>query len=327
MKTEKTLLIEGVQLHLVKEKETQQFLQKVLFYYCCVKEHDTFFKLPAPQPVSIEKKDFSTLRTKPYLACEKTDGMRVMLLMARVTPPGFKAPIKICCVFNRRGDVFLAPIQKIPNAMWQGTVLDGELTLHKQTQEPIFLIFDCARLSGILITDQRVSERLQLVQTVLDEGYQSTFPHDPFSMKIKKMISKDEFDFLEGIVHHQQLEYNTDGTILTPDEAGWVTGRHFGLFKLKPPGHHTVDFLIMEDGISISVFDPDRCGQIVVGRLQDHSPPGCIVECSFLSDGLWNVVCIRQDKNQSNDMLTYKKTLLNIEENLSIGDIVKACQL
>jgi hypothetical protein len=325
MKTERKDL-DGVSLHQVQDAETQRFLQNVLCYYCCSKEHESFFKLPAAQPVSIERKDFRTLRSKPYVACEKSDGVRLLLMMARLTPPGFNEPIKLCCVINRKGDIFLAPLAKVPNAMWQGTVLDGELTVHKQTGEPVFIVFDCPRLSGILITDQTVTQRLRLVRLVLDEeGYQSTFPHDPFSIKMKKMIPKREFHLLEGIVHHQQMEYKIDGTIFTPDEPGWVVGRHFGLFKLKPPGHHTVDFLIMNDGISISVFDPDQCGQIVVGKLMDHSPPGCIGECSYVSDGLWNLISIRHDKAQSNDMLTYKKTLLNIEENLSLGEIVEAC--
>ena len=43
-----------------------------------------FPRLPGPNPVSIERKDFEKLKTKGYVIAEKTDGVRFIMMFTRL---------------------------------------------------------------------------------------------------------------------------------------------------------------------------------------------------------------------------------------------------
>ena len=101
-----------------------------------------FPRLPGPNPVSIERKDFEKLKTKGYVIAEKTDGVRFIMMFTRLF--GFK----VCTIIDRSMAAYLVPLQAIPRVLFQGTIFDGELTVDKQGRK-CFILFDAVVVSGV----------------------------------------------------------------------------------------------------------------------------------------------------------------------------------
>jgi hypothetical protein len=121
-----------------------------------------------------------------------------------------------------------------------------------------------------------------------------------------------------------RTRYDVDGVVITPEDGEVVYGRHMTMFKLKPFGGraaHTVDFLVLDDAGTLGVFDAGT--HVAVAKLASPASAvrGSVVECALHADGVWAAVGLRTDKKTANDMLTYRKTMLNIRENLSMNDI------
>jgi len=308
----------------VQDQEVVTTLQERLYLHCRLTDtkYATRFVFPGPQPLSIERADFPSLLKKPYVMCEKTDGQRGAIMFDVVHVDG--NPLKLCVLFNRSGKVWICPIQKVPSALWQGSVFDGEVVLFKG-EVPCFLIFDAIRISGMWLEQTVFTERLAMAKVAL-QTYGYTPQGDPLLLKLKVMIHQEDFSAAEGLLSTRKMEFNTDGVLLIPDVPGFSIGRTKGMYKLKPPGTHTVDFMVEPQG-GLSVYKPDKDAQVVVGHIIDttHSllEPGVIVECAYTGHGdIWKVVVVRDDKTFSNDFLTYTKTLINQRENLSLADII-----
>jgi hypothetical protein len=91
-------------------------------------------RLPGPNPVSIEKKDLTKLRSG-YVISPKTDGTRYIMMFTRLYE------YKVVMIIDRAMNVYLFPLQVVPRALYQGTLYDGELTVTK-TGKPTFVLFD-----------------------------------------------------------------------------------------------------------------------------------------------------------------------------------------
>jgi len=75
---------------------------------------------PGPQPISIEYKHFGFLKNDDYVVCEKTDGMRYMLVC--ILYGGKKKSILV----NRNFDMTEVSVN-FRRPAYNGTILDGEL--------------------------------------------------------------------------------------------------------------------------------------------------------------------------------------------------------
>lgn len=275
-------------------------------------------RFPGPNPVSLDTGHFSTLRAHRYYACEKTDGVRFLLVCCTVPAAGTGETLKVCALLDRAMTVYLAPLRHVPKAMFQGSLLDGELVWNRADERWDYLVFDAVCVSGVPVMTEGLRGRLEAVHAVL--GLYAADPRDPFVVRVKSFIGSG--NLATDLDDHMALvaaKYDVDGIILTPAADPVVYGRHNGMFKVKFDARHTVDFMVGGDGLQLLVFDGGR--HVPVGRLSAPAAPGCIAECALAGGDTWDLVLVRTDKTTANDMFTYRKTLLNMKEALTLDDV------
>jgi hypothetical protein len=285
-------------------------------------------RYPGPNPVSIEKKDLPLLGGNRYVACEKTDGSRfAMACFSHQCVNGVS--VNVVVLVDRTMSAWLFPIRRVPKAMYQGTLLDGELCLDKTSGNFVYRIFDAVMVSGIPVGHASLDERIHAIRTALRAGYERD-ASDPASLEIKAFAtgSKETKTLLESLKNR----FDIDGLVLTPRVDPVVFGRATRLFKLKPRHHITVDFISNGDG-RLFAYDPRTKTHVHVGdALAIPDVRGCVVECRHLGNGdpsvkQWTVVKVREDKTTANDLLTFEKTLLNMREKITESEIFSALDL
>lgn len=268
-------------------------------------------RLPGPNPVSIERKDFEKLKTKGYVIAEKTDGVRFIMMFTRLF--GFK----VCTIIDRSMAAYLVPLKAIPRVLFQGTIFDGELTVDKQGRK-CFILFDAVVVSGVTVSQLDLSSRLIAMRRSLKDF--KMHPQDPVELRLKSWSELRDVNAAKAKIAEASKIYHTDGVVCIPKNDPVVYGRNFDFFKLKPQGTHTVDFILMDNNGTIGIYDPRIKRDVAIGKIAGNYQAGCIVECEIVNN-VWNVVCVRVDKKQSNDILTYEKTMLNIRENIKIEEL------
>lgn len=281
-------------------------------------------KFPGPNPVSLERADFPKLLQQHYYVCEKTDGVRHLLMCCN-----YKGH-NVCVLADRTLTFWLLPLRDVPRAMYQGSVLDGEIAFNKMSKSWQFLAFDVVMMSGVPTFSKRFSDRIGVAHKVM--ALFRHHPLDPLDLKVKNFCGLATLADAASHVSMARSYFEVDGVILTPQEDPVVFGRHFGMFKFKDGAKHTIDFLVLDAEGNLGVFDNGR--HAAVGRLsvlpgQRVPGVGSVVECSFLGKDSWKMEMVRTDKTTANDMFTYRKTKLNIDENLcwdDLEDAVKSIQ-
>ena len=297
-------------------------------------------RYPGPNPISLDTSHFPQLQREPYYICEKTDGVRYALVCTTLPPPlrapvpgggqddNNPKPLNMCCLVDRSLAVYVLPLRHVPKAMFQGSLLDGELARNIYTGAWDYLIFDAVVVSGVPVLDSTLNARMDAVHHIM--RVYAPHPDDPVTLLPKTFFPCAQLDMYKA--HAKSVPYDIDGVILTPAVPPVVYGRHFGMFKLKDGNRHTVDFLVGPDGRSLSVFEKknSKSTHVTVGTLTEHATPGTIVECELVDRDrcdrcdrcdTWKAVGVRTDKSTANDMFTYQKTLLNIREALTLDSI------
>jgi hypothetical protein len=247
------------------------------------------------------------------VVAEKTDGIRFMMCCLRLYD------IKLCFIVDRAMTVYLLPLKCIPRVLFQGSIFDGEITVNK-AGTPVFVLFDAVVLSGITVSQLPLSDRLVAMQRSLRSF--RAHANDPVTLSFKKWIPLDAPDVRERLAKADAC-YHCDGVVLMPVADPVIYGRHFSFYKLKPYGTHTIDFVILDAAGTIGIYDPDVKRNVPIGKIDMTKQLfliGTIVECVY-EHNRWHALHARLDKNQSNDKLTYSKTLLNIKENIKIDEL------
>ena len=276
-------------------------------------------KFPGPNPVSLERADFPKLLQQTYYVCEKTDGVRHLLMCCNYQGHN------VCVLGDRMLTFWLLPLRDIPRAMYQGSVLDGEIAYNKMSKSWQFLTFDVVMMSGVPTFSKRFSDRIGVAHKVM--ALFKHHPLDPLDLKVKNFYSLNTLADAASHMSMARTFFEVDGIILTPQEDEVVFGRHMAMYKFKDGCKHTIDFLVMDAEGTLGVFDNGRhaaVGKLSVVPGQQVPSAGSVVECSSLGKGAWRMETVRTDKNTANDAFTYKKTMLNITENLGWADLEDA---
>ena len=269
---------------------------------------------PGPQPMSIDRSMFQSLRDDVYWAAQKTDGVRAIVLFT--TYGGHN----IVALFDRKLDrVFGAYIQFVPKPLYQNTIFDGEIVEDVINAKWTFLIFDTYMTAGYPQFHKPFHERMNVAWTSLTSYTYST--DDTYTLEIKKFLPLTECT--KESLHEPR--FRNDGYIFMPQTKEYVFGHHQTFFKLKQ--HHTVDLKV--DGRSLLVYNTGTKRHVKAGVLlgPEMYDKGTIVECTLHefhavpAKRVWKVSLVRRDKSKANSAFVLDKTLLNIKEHLQFSDI------
>jgi hypothetical protein len=254
-------------------------------------------RFPGPQPVSIERRHFPLLLKQPYLVCEKTDGVRHLLLSCEDG----------VFIMNRAFKTEQVKI-RIP----KDTLLDGELVTAKNGKV-LFMVYDAVVVKGDDLKEAPLTTRLDAARKVAKAIIKTAGA--PFEIRIKNMSALGSLPDLDS------FEYETDGLVFTPVNEPIRTGTHETMFKWKPRDRITIDFQIF-NGDQLYVQDrgqPYLEAELHLKHKRMDIPDGTIVECGYGDLG-WSVEKTRPDKTYANNRRTYFRTIINIRENIQFSE-------
>ena len=281
---------------------------------------------PGPQPISIERKHFKHFARNEYLACEKTDGLRIAFVCIEIEG------IKCCVLVNRSMEMEHVKIKSIPSKAYKGTILDGEMVYGKDGKR-MFMIYDAAIIAGEILRRSNLTMRLSAIGKFTRSVMK--MKTDPFVMKLKTFYPMADIRTLVHKVNTDDFDYKNDGLIFTPVASGIQIGTHETMFKWKPKEMNTIDFSVRNraDG-TIALYIQER-GELMFSTLlkreqvdatwQKVLVDGSIVECRFLDTSWptrWDPVGIRTDKTYPNNRRTFNRTMVNIQEDIRIQEFV-----
>lgn len=279
---------------------------------------------PGPQPISIERSHFQTLKENSYWVCAKTDGVRYILACLYYGGQNYMFLI------NRKKEVFLLNFE-IDIEAFKGTILDGELVRNNATNAYEYHMYDVTTIYGKDVTNLKHHERIQHIMQ-FSSNIRSTNVKPPFDIKIKTFFPLNQMKkYVDDIV--PTLTHDIDGYIFTPDDDPVKSGTHDRMFKWKERMKNTVDFIVdkknkSEDEyvLKISKGKYATCLHdqkvILSDSLKSQISTKTIIECQYVSQNVWKALWVRKDKNHPNNYLTYTKTLLNIRENIQVQEFM-----
>lgn len=234
----------------------------------------------APYPLQ-QAHDRRPDRLCPYVFSPKADGVRYFLGFFHTRDK----EERVMALVDREFQVHtMPPTDRVPAEMFQGTLLDGELTELADGQI-VFLVFDCLMVCGNRTSNLRYDQRLDLAREVMHRAttHNTEHPPDwahpapldlgdtlpyawPASLPERQYLShrvvrlgplacalKPVFQ-LEGLQRFaatQSLPFRQDGYVFTRlhDPAYPFRQNPTGVFKWKPNQHgpyseHTLDFVV-----------------------------------------------------------------------------------
>ena len=275
---------------------------------------------PGPQPISIERAHFETLKNNPYWVCAKTDGVRYILACLHYQNQNYMFFI------NRKKEVFLLNFE-IDSESFNGTILDGELVKNNETNTYEYHMYDVTTISGKDVTNLKHHERIQHIMQ-FSSSIRTSNVKPPFDIKVKTFFPLDKMKtYVNELV--PTLTHDIDGYIFTPDNDPVKSGTHDKMFKWKERLKNTVDFIVERNNkserefvLKISKGRYATClydQQVILSdSLKSQIKPKTVVECQYVSPNVWKGLWVRTDKNHPNNYLTYTKTVFNIHENIQL---------
>lgn len=321
----------GPESLMVKNDKLIQKLKNIILNYWTERKNDHF---PAPQPVSLERRDLFKIKKFPYLVCVKSDGMRFLMLCTTVNGVGK-------CYMVDRAFRFYEVKQTFKDPIYRNTLFDGEL-IECANGRWKYIIHDCISYKGINMKQENFPPRYKCVVDCVTDCW-SMSNESNFIVSLKEFKKFKDIGDLVGIMNGGELDHKTDGIIFTPINLPVGMNTQYTLFKWKPRELHTFDFkiTIRDNQIFAQVNDERKMTDFASVSLDSdigkkfHSQllslenfkDGAIVECDYdevLKE--YKPLFVRIDKTHPNGLFTVNKTLLNIRENITIRELIRLSQ-
>jgi mRNA guanylyltransferase len=295
-------------------------------------------ELPGPLPATLNREALATLRNQLFWVCEKSDGVRAMLLLLpqraylvdRALAFYALPPDSVCCRLSSRL-----------------TLLDGELI---EGPEPVYLAYDCVRLDDAPVSEQPLSQRLAAVSRVVQRFREllasagaGAASKQLFKLLGKRLLPKEKAGIIlqsirrlgRGVYEYSERRNNgeerrnlNDGLIFTPEAATYGQLMRRGILKWKWLEKNTVDFAVGfpepdSEGVPQVELKARSCNEDIVVRRAPLTReeaimvekalgvrPSIVVECVFDKErGRWTLLGVRSEKQNGNSVFTMMSCL------------------
>lgn len=318
----------GPSAHHIEDADLCNILKsKILKAWPVIKNPVNF---PGPQPVSLEREYMWKLHKYAYSVCEKTDGMRFLLVVDEINGELVSAVVDRAFRFYR---------VNLKVRITGLSILDGELVCEtKGDLGWTFYTYDAIVVGGNNCSKQPLDARHRETATFVENVVEA-----PFEVVAKKFWNLCEIDKMLEYIELNPLMHESDGLIFTPRMLPIGTATQTSLVKWKPYAKHTFDFKVqVKQGVSnktrYELFSTDRGKPVKHCTINERTHSGrlfhkeykkltkktsAIIECSWsISGGYYEPILEREDKSHPNSIRTVEKTHLNIRENISLEEIV-----
>ncbi|KAJ9079603.1 hypothetical protein DSO57_1033627 [Entomophthora muscae] len=315
--------------------------------------HENF---PGALPVPLDTTRLSLLEQEDYFVCEKSDGVRYLMLSVHTSNGPATFLIDRNNSYHYIESLFL-PDKDNHNKFHHETLLDGELVINKDKETNqktlLFLVFDLMVFNSGSITQRPFSSRLGLLRQEIIEPFELYLKSKPdiakrlpFSIVLKRVERSYGLKLVLSTL--PLLEHDSDGLIFTPVFFPYKSGTCSKLLKWKPPELNTVDLRIhmtlnadrkpvyqlqAASGTALKIISPLQLSQEQYAKWRSAPPEGKIGEFRWDPDwpvtttekgyapqtsrGGWVFLRMRPDKKAPNDEATAKKAIRAIEEGVT----------
>ncbi|KAJ2481504.1 Dcp1p-Dcp2p decapping enzyme complex alpha subunit [Coemansia sp. RSA 2131] len=303
---------------------------------------------PGSQPVSFTRTaSLAALRESDYLVCEKSDGVRVLVLMlnTQIGPQTF--------FITRKSEYFLAPNAFFPvpncpsfNRFHNNTLIDAELvidTMPDGQHVRKLLAFDALVVAGVNCMDRALDKRLGYLQEHVIRPFTAMcaeMPKEraslvPFTAEMKVFHrSYGVQRIFEDIIPN--LRHACDGVIFTSVTEPYMPGTCPHVIKWKPAGENSIDFRVhmqgdevrlwvWEGGNNYSDFAPLAVRPEDMEKMRELE--GRVVEAVFDPEyappAEWRFMRVREDKVHGNHASVVPRILESIKDGLEQKELMR----
>lgn len=278
--------------------------------------------VPCPNPSNLERKDLQLVSTQEYFVSPKIDGVRMFLLMGALESDGRTYAVLI----DRSYRIFPLPIQSTDNDLFDGTLLDGEITqtIRGKTK---YTVFDAITIKGY---DQKRNP-FNARQTAYEKLIKTLVP--PQGLAITSKHWHPRSDAVQVWVENEQ---HCDGLILQPAKGLIKAGILNDVFKWKPVNLQSIDFyvskkdrgVVLECGEGPNIINANELNCYIHPEAQFPVPltdKRQVMEClpnSLEEDRIYfEVTKARPDKVYANDARVVLSTLRAIQEDITVEEL------
>ncbi|ODQ82843.1 hypothetical protein BABINDRAFT_159340 [Babjeviella inositovora NRRL Y-12698] len=207
---------------------------------------------PGAQPVSFARHHIDTLLSRDYFVCEKSDGLRVLMLVLHDGTQQGVFMVTRSQEFYQIHNVFFPKLSDNDFLeLHNGTLIDGELVYSNRYdgkgKEIRFLVFDCLTINYKQLVKNDYNKRLGQLDMYFmrpylkfKEKHPDVVAGYPFKVTMKQLTTSSRIPKVFAQVPN--LPHVSDGLIFTCDHAPYVSGTDNTLLKWKPAEENTIDF-------------------------------------------------------------------------------------
>mmetsp|Transcript_30292 Transcript_30292/g.50060 ORF Transcript_30292/g.50060 Transcript_30292/m.50060 type:complete len:757 (+) Transcript_30292:141-2411(+) len=309
-------------------------------------------------PVNFSRHNIEEVQRSPengYFLSEKTDGVRHLLIFTGKTAVLIDRAMKGKQPIPRSSDD-VDPLAHIVPLMKPGTVLDGEVVMHRKLRRPIFIVFDVLTIPEPVLHlpfEQRLkhlrhaSFRTPTANKDMFDPKAVSDPKIAMPLVRKNFVKRQDLDDLLGRVteekglrsyrHGETHNHLTDGIIFQPN-LPYVCGTDVNLLKWKYLDTVTIDVEVIpprnEGELAVACLGEDQTRVDMTRHLHlpdserrrleaDREEHNCkICEVGFdPTTGEWYYLTTRPDKIAPNHISTVLGTLLELAESLTTEEL------